>query len=36
MKDFDIYRLGSPQPERIFFLSGLRSGGECEEKEGEV
>ena len=34
MKDFDIYPLGSPQPERIFFLSDLGSGGECEE-EGE-
>ena len=34
MKDFDIYPLGSPQPERIFFLSDLGSGGECKE-EGE-
>lgn len=35
MKDFDIYPLGNPQPERIFFfflLSDLRSGEECEEE----
>lgn len=34
MKDFDIYPLGNPQPERIFFflLSDLRSGKDVKKR----